>query len=84
MLEPSAGVGSARFVQEFVEFHFVSEKRPRSLVKLIYLLISSHLTTTIRCPLNNSLATIEASLPKRCPFPSIITNFSNIKDLIFY
>jgi hypothetical protein len=31
MLEPSTGVGSARFVQEFVEFHFVSEKRSRSI-----------------------------------------------------
>ena len=84
MLQPPAGVRGARFVQELVEFNFVSEKRPRSSVNLFYLLISSHLTTTMRCPLNNSLATIEASLPNRCPFPSIITNFSNIKDLIFY
>jgi hypothetical protein len=35
MLQPSAGVGSAWFVQEFVEFYFVSEKRSRSKIKLI-------------------------------------------------
>ena len=40
--------------------------------------ILSHLTTTTRCPLINSLATMLPRRPYMWPFPSIINSFSNM------
>ena len=78
MDESSSGVSKESFPQEFGEFDFVSEEGAGDIDTLASNNGNSLTWMKERVPLRRVLATTEANLPIRCPFPSTTINFLNI------